>query len=161
MCALRNHQSFQNGGVAMKALCSQRPPNVRPEKSSEFSERGRGDETARQVFTPPLAARSVYTQRRSSWSWRLLRRAWRERFAARSSVTNGNTGHQGAAGTAGPTCRVRSVSWIAIRWRYRGCVSAWSTVGAYRSVNAGCAGCAKYSDCDCVCWRRISSKKQT
>jgi hypothetical protein len=67
----------------------------------------------------------------------------------------------GTAGTAGSTCRVRSVSRVVIRWRCRGCVSTWPTVSGWRSVNAGCAGCAKYGDCDCVRWRRISSKKQT
>ena len=36
----------------------------------------------------------------------------------------------------------------------------WPPVGGWRSINTGCAGRAKYSDCDCVCWRRISRTKQ-
>ena len=67
--------------------------------------------------------------------------------AASSAVTSTST-----TVTASPACRVRSVSWIAIRRRYRGRVSAWPSVNP---------GCAKYSDCDCVCWRRIGSEKQT
>jgi len=38
---------------------------------------------------------------------------------------------------------------VAIRWRRRGCVPAWPTIGGWRAsrcVNAGCAGCANYSD---------------
>ena len=34
------------------------------------------------------------------------------------------------ARTAGSACRVRSVTRVAIRWRYRGCGSAWPTVDA-------------------------------
>jgi hypothetical protein len=81
--------------------------------------------------------------------------------AASSSATTEKSRGAGTTGPAGSTCRVGGVTRVAIRWRCRGCGSAWPTVGAHRSVNAGCTRYAECIDCDCVCWRRISSEKQT